>query len=308
MGKKKSVVIDDSVVEEKKKVAKTVIPAKAGIQLAENTKESDNAEADSRLRGNDDQESVEVQELAKSETAPEEKPAKDAKAKKEGKKSKRATKKEVARKANHSEKYRTAAEGVERSKRYPVLDAVEKAKATSYSKFDGSMEIHMNTAQKNMRGLVSLPFASGRKLTVLAFGKGAEDSGADIVGDDEKISAIQKGKVDFDVVVTTADWMPKLAKIAAILGPRGLMPNPKSGTITTDLKKAVTDIQSGKVEYKTDRNAQTMHLVIGKVSQDSGEIAANVKMLVNSIGKTRIKKVILAPTMGIGVKVDLGSI
>lgn len=271
MGKKKSVNMDDSVVEEVKATA---------AAAPEAVEETVDAEA----------------------------PAKDAKAKKEGKKSKRATKKEVKRKANRSEKYQKSAESVEKTRRYSILDAVEKAKAASYSKFDGTMEVHMNTAQKNMRGLISLPFASGRKLTVLAFGKGAEESGADMVGSDEKIAAIQKGKVDFDVVVTTADWMPKLAKIAAILGPRGLMPNPKSGTITTDLKKAVTEIQSGKVEYKTDRNAQTMHLVIGKVSQSSDEIAANVKTLVNSIGKTRIKKVVLAPTMGAGVKVDMTSL
>ncbi len=294
MGKKKSVIIDDSVAEEPKKKAPE---PKAPVETAP----AEEATAGKAVV----EEKAEAKDSAETTAAV---TSKGSKTKKEDKKSKRATKKEVKRKATKSEKYQKAAENIERTKRYSVLDAVEKAKVASFSKFDGSMEIHMNTAQKNMRGLVSLPFASGRKLTVLAFGKGADESGADIIGDDEKISAIQKGKVDFDVVVTTADWMPKLAKIAAILGPRGLMPNPKSGTITTDLKKAVTDIQSGKVEYKTDRNAQTMHLVIGKVSQSSDEIAANVKMLVNSIGKTRIKKVVLAPTMGAGVKVDLSSI
>ena len=140
MGKKKSVVIDDSVVEEKKKTKPTA--ERAGIQLADTIEDV-----------------VETLEVgASEEVEAETKPNKDTK---EGKVSKRATKKFVARKSNHSEKYRQSSEAVERSKRYSVLDAVEKAKATSYSKFDGSMEIHMNTAQKNMRGLVSLPFASG---------------------------------------------------------------------------------------------------------------------------------------------------
>jgi large subunit ribosomal protein L1 len=300
MGKKKSVIIDDSAVEVEsknkmqntKKEAEKAVVVEPKAELSEEKVQAD------------------VKAVEKDETTSEKKVS--SKAQKEGKKSKAATKKEAAlanaKKSNRSEKYKKASEEAEKSKRYNVTEAVERTKKGSYSKFDGTVEIHMSTNNKNMRGLVSLPFASGKKLTVLAFGKDASESGADIVGDDEKISAIQKGKVDFDVVVTTADWMPKLAKIAAILGPRGLMPNPKSGTITTDLKKAVTDIQSGKVEYKTDRNAQTMHLSIGKVSQSSEEIVANVKTLVNSIGKTRIKKVVLAPTMGPGVKVDMNSL
>jgi large subunit ribosomal protein L1 len=241
-----------------------------------------------------------VEEVAEEKT--------ETKAKKADKKSKRATKKVAARKETRSVKYRKAVEEIERTKRYNVSEAVTKAQAGSYSKFAGTVELHVNTAQKNMRGLISLPFATGRKLTVLAFGTGAEESGADIIGNEEKVAAIQKGKVDFDVVVTTPDWMPKLAKIAAILGPRGLMPNPKSGTITNDLKKAVTEIQSGKVEYKTDRNAQVMHLSIGKTTQASEEIVANIKTLINSIGKTRIKKLVVAPTMGPGVKVDMSSL
>jgi len=282
MGKKKSVIIDDSVQEEVKKspVIKTDVVA----------------------------EEESTSEIAASPEAPRNDEKVSTKTKKEDKKSKRATKKSAARKETRSVKYRKASEDVEKSKRYNVSEAVSKAQAGSYSKFAGTVELHVNTAQKNMRGLVSLPFATGRKLTVLAFGNGASESGADIVGTEEKIASIQKGKVDFDVVVTTADWMPKLAKIAAILGPRGLMPNPKSGTITADLKKAVTDIQSGKVEFKTDRNAQVMHLSIGKTSQPSDEIVQNIKTLINSIGKTRIKKIVIAPTMGPGVKVDMSSL
>lgn len=207
-----------------------------------------------------------------------------------------------------SVKYKDAAEKTEKSKRYSLVEAIDLAKQTSYSKFDGSLEIHLATNAKNIRGLVSLPFASGKKLKILAFGKGAEDSGADIVGDDNKLNEIIRGVTGFDVIVTTAEWMPKLARAAKVLGPRGLMPSPKNGTITTDLKKAVTEIQSGKVEYKTEKNGQAIHLTLGKVSQNTDEVFQNTKILFNAIGKTKIKKAVISPSMGMGIKIDLASI
>lgn len=209
-----------------------------------------------------------------------------------------------------SVKYKAAAEAaaIDKDLIYKVAEAVEMAQKGSYSKFPGTVEAHINTNVKNIRGLVSLPHAAGRKLTVLAFGKDAEDSGADMVGTEETIEEISKGKLGFDVLVTTAEWMPKLAKAAKILGPRGMMPNPKSGTITDDLKKAVTEIQSGKVEYRTEANGQVIHVSIGKVTQPVEEIVSNIKVLYNIIGKSRIKKITLAPTMGPGVKVELSSI
>ena len=142
----------------------------------------------------------------------------------------------------------------------------------------------------------------------MAFGKDSETSGADIIGTDELIEAINQGKVNFDLLVTTPDWMPKLAKIARILGPRGLMPNPKSGTITQDLKKAVEGFQSGKTEYKTEAKAPVIHLALGKLTQPTEELSANIKTLLQTLGKTRVKKVSLSPTMGPSVKLDLSSI
>ena len=170
------------------------------------------------------------------------------------------------------------------------------------------MEAHINTVQTGIRGLISLPFASGKKLKIVAFGKGADSSGADVSGTDDTIEEINKDKVDFDLLVTTPDWMPKLAKVARILGPRGLMPNPKNGTITDDLKKAVEGFQAGKTEYKTEPKANVIHLGLGKLDQPTEELSANVKTLLQTIGKTRVKQVRLAPTMGPGVKVDLASI
>lgn len=251
----------------------------------------------------------EKKEEEKGAVSAESQPAKESKAETKEKKvkaSKRAQKKGKAK--YRSVKYKEAAEKVEKSKRYPLTDAIDLAKQSSYTKFDGSLELHLNTSTKNIRGLVSLPFASGKKLKVLAFGKGAEESGADITGDDAKLNEIIRGITTFDVIVTTPEWMPKLARAAKVLGPRGLMPSPKNGTITDDLKKAVTEIQSGKVEYKTEKNGQVIHLSVGKVSQETAQVSANIKILFNAIGKTRIKKAVISPSMGIGTKVELSSI
>ncbi len=218
------------------------------------------------------------------------------------------TKKTATKVKPRGKKYKEVAELVDKQISYKLTEAIELTQKVSYSKFPATLEMHINTASKGIRGLVTLPYAAGKSLKVLAFGKGAEESGAEVVGTEETIDEILKGKRDFDVVVTTPEWMPKLAKAAKILGPRGLMPNPKSGTITQDLKKAVTEIQGGKTEYKTEANGKVIHLGIGKIDQPVEEISANVKVLYNIIGKSRIKKVTLAPTMGPGVKVDLSSI
>lgn len=210
-------------------------------------------------------------------------------------------------------KYLEAVKEVDKHQKYPLNDAVAMIQKGSYTKFPGTVEIHINTHVKNVRGLINLPFASGKKLTILAFGKGAEGSGADIVGTDAILETVLKGKVEaegkkFDVVITTPEWMPKLARAARILGPRGMMPNPKNGTISDDLKKVVGELQGGKVEYKTEANGQVIHLGIGKVTQPVEELSANIKMLYSTIGKSKIKKIVLSPTMGPGVKVDLASI
>lgn len=278
MGKTKTAIIDDSLPQvEAEKPRKKVNP-------------------------NPELEVKEIKVIKESEESKESKETKEKKTK-----TSKATVKKGKTKYR-SKKYREAAEKIEKSKNYALAEAIEKAKESSYSKFDGSLELHLNTSVKNVRGLVSLPFASGKKLKILAFGKGAQESGADVTGDDAKLSDIIKGKTEFDVVVTTAEWMPKLARAAKVLGPRGLMPSPKNGTITEDLKKAVSEIQSGKVEYKTQKDSQVIHLSVGKVSQDSDQILQNTKILFNAIGKTKVKKLVISPSMGLGVKVDLASI
>jgi len=207
-----------------------------------------------------------------------------------------------------SKKYQEAIKDLDRSKTYPLSEAVDMVKKLNYAKFNATLEAHINTVALGLRGLVSLPYASGKKLTILAIGRGADQSGADIFGTDGTIEEINKGKVKFDLVVTTPEWMPKLAKVARILGPRGLMPNPKNGTITDDLKKAVEGFQAGKTEYKTESKAPVIHLGLGKLDQPTEELSANIKTLIQTLGKTRVKKISLSPTMGPSVKVDLASI
>lgn len=205
-------------------------------------------------------------------------------------------------------KYQEKAKLVDPKKSYPLEEAVKLAQEVSFTKFPATLEAHINTTAKNLRGLVSLPYFAGKKLTILAFGKDAENSGADIIGTEETIKDIEAGKINFDVLVTTPQWMPKLAKAAKILGPKGLMPNPKNGTITENLPKTVEELKGGKIEYKTDKDAAVIHLPVGKVDQSVEEVASNIKVLYNTIGKSKIKKITLSPTMGPGVKIDLGTI
>lgn len=298
MGKKKTVMIDDSQVEEVKEPRKKLNPNPAEKQAVESPRAKLNPNR-AKLNPNPAIEKEgkvpEVSKVSKAEEKIESKKASKTESKKESK-------------VTHGKKYQEMREKVERNKPYPVAQAVELAKETSYTTFDGTVEIHVNTSVKNVRGLVSLPFASGKALTVIAFGKGADESGADIVGDDAKLADIVKGKINFDVIVTDPTWMPKLAGAAKVLGPKGMMPNPKNGTIASDLKKAVTEIKSGKVEYKTERNGQVIHLSVGKVSQATEEITQNVKLLLGTIGKTKIKQAVLTPTMGPSVKIDISSI
>lgn len=296
MGRPKIKIIDDSQpeAEEKKqkpsKKAAKLEPAKAISAVEPTTEVNDSDQEDGAKQTNSEQTGSASGALRPSEPPAQKKSQKPGKAK------------------PRSKKYQEVTKDLDRDKTYSLGEAVELVKKVSYSKFDGTLEAHLNTSQTGIRGLVALPFASGRKLTILNFGKGAEESGADIVGSDEVIEEINKGKVNFDLVVTTPEWMPKLAKVARILGPRGLMPNPKNGTITQDLKKAVEGFQAGKTEYKTESKAPVLHLSLGKLTQPNEELVSNIKALLQIIGKTRIKKLTLSPTMGPGIKVDLGSL
>lgn len=221
----------------------------------------------------------------------------------------------------HAKKYREVEILVDKSKDYAPEGAMELLAKTSTTKFDSSVEVHIRlnvdpqNAEQQVRGSLVLPNGTGKNKTVLAIvspekEKEAKDSGADFAGGEDLIGKIEKGWLEFDVVVATPDMMPKLGKIGKILGTKGLMPNPKVGTVTPNIGNVVKDIKKGMVEYRVDKNG-TMHLVFGKVSFGKEKLLENynalletvVKVKPNGVKGTYIKGVSVATTMGPGIKV-----
>lgn len=211
---------------------------------------------------------------------------------------------------------------IDKSKLYTTEEAVDLVKKTSYVKFDATVEVAFRLgvdprkAEQNLRGAVVLPHGTGKTRTVLVIAQGdkvkeAVDAGADFVGDVDYINKIQQGWFGFDVIVATPDMMPQLGKLGRILGPKGLMPNPKTGTVTTDVTKAVTEIKAGKVEYRVDK-AGNVHVPVGKVSFDNVKLAENMKTIFDTMVRIKpttvkgvyIKTITLTSTMGPGVKLD----
>ncbi len=225
-----------------------------------------------------------------------------------------------------SKKYTEALEKIEKGKLYSLEEAVKLVKETSTSKFDGTVEIavrlNLDTKKNDqqLRGAIVLPHGTGKAKKVLVLAKGdaakaATDAGADFVGDVDMITKIEKENwFEFDVIIATPEMMPLLGKLGKVLGPKGLMPNPKTGTVTMDTKKAVEDVKKGRVEYRTDSYAN-VHALVGKVSFDDEKLVDNVKAFMDVIIKSKpqaakgvyLKGVSLASTMGPGVKVDLSS-
>ena len=215
---------------------------------------------------------------------------------------------------------------VDRTKVYTVEEAVKLVKDTAIAKFDSSVEIamHLNLdtkkADQQLRGAILLPNGTGKTKRVLVLTKGdqasaAKETGADFVGDLDLIEKIEKENwFDYDVIIATPDMMPALGKIGKVLGPKGLMPNPKTGTVTTDVVKAVSEVKKGRVEYRTDSFAN-VHALVGKVSFTDEALVENIKAFVSLIVKSKpatvkgkyIKNVSISSTMGPGVKLDLTS-
>ena len=225
-----------------------------------------------------------------------------------------------------SKKYTEALSKIEKGKLYSLEEAVKLVKETSVSTFDGTVEIavrlNLDTKKNDqqLRGAIVLPHGTGKTKKVLVLAKGdaakaATDAGADYVGDVDMITKIEKENwFDFDVIIATPEMMPMLGKLGKVLGPKGLMPNPKTGTVTMDTKKAVEDVKKGRVEYRTDSYAN-VHALVGKVSFDDEKLVDNVKAFMDVIIKSKpqaakgiyLKGVSLASTMGPGIKVDLSS-
>lgn len=218
--------------------------------------------------------------------------------------------------------YRKVAEKVEAGKLYSLEDAVKLAAETNPAKFDASVEVHVRLnvdprqADQNIRATVSLPHGTGKTVRVAVFApeadhKAAKEAGADVVGDDTFLAQLDKEVLDFDILVATPQYMPKLGKYARLLGPRGLMPNPKSGTVATDVAKAVTEAKAGKVEYRVDKQA-IVHLGVGKVSFGADKLIENTKAFFESLQSQKpsslkggyVKTITVSTTMGPGVKVE----
>ena len=218
--------------------------------------------------------------------------------------------------------YRKLAEQVEAGKTYTLAEALELATKTSPSKFDASVEVHVRLgvdprqADQNIRTTVSLPNGTGKTVRVAVFAPEAElaaakAAGADIAGDEEFLKQLDKEELNFDILVATPQYMPKLGKYARLLGPRGLMPNPKSGTVATDVAKAVTEAKAGKVEYRVDKQA-IVHLSIGKVSFGAAKLEENARAFFDSLQAQKpgslkggyVKTTAISTTMGPGIKVE----
>jgi large subunit ribosomal protein L1 len=224
--------------------------------------------------------------------------------------------------AGHGKKYLEARAKVDREHEYSPSEAIALVKGTKVAKFDESVEVHIRTglnvrhADEQLRGTVALPNGLGKDVTVAVFAKGdkakeAEEAGADVVGAEDLAERVQEGFTDFDVAIATPDLMPVVGRLGRILGPQGKMPNPRVGTVTMDVAKAVQESKAGKVEYRTDRTAN-VHLTIGKTSFEDEALLGNYTALLEEIIRAKppgakgryIKSITLAATMGPGVKVD----
>lgn len=224
-----------------------------------------------------------------------------------------------------SKKHQEAVKLIDRTKTYEIEEAVSLLKEVSKANFDETAEVAFRLgvdpkkADQQIRGAMVLPHGTGKTQRVLVFAKGekakeAEDAGADYVGEGEYIEKINSGWFDFDVIVATPDMMAEVGKLGRVLGPRGLMPNPKTGTVTFEVEKAVNDIKAGKVEYRVDKQSN-VHVPFGKVSFENNKLAENLAAIIEQIVKVRpqsakgiyIKNVSIASTMGPGIKIDVSN-
>ena len=223
----------------------------------------------------------------------------------------------------HGKRYNEAAKLVDRTTLYEAPEAIAILRKTANAKFDETVELHVRTgcdgrhAEQQIRGAVVLPHGTGKTVRILVFAKGAKvdeatAAGADFVGGEEFIPKIQnEGWFDFDVVVATPDMMGVVGRLGKVLGPKGLMPNPKAGTVTMDITKAIADIKAGKVEYRLDK-ANIIHVPVGKASFSEADLADNLQTLIDALNKARpaalkgtyMKSAVLTTTMGPGIKLN----
>jgi len=217
-------------------------------------------------------------------------------------------------------------EKINTSKVYNPIEAIKILKENSYTKFEESIEIAINLGidpnktDQNIRGMINLPKGNGKNINVAVLTKGdkqneAKEAGADLVGENDLIDSISSGKINFDLLIATPDMMPSIGKVAKILGPKGLMPNPKLGTVTQDLKTAIQNAKSGQVQYKNEKSG-IVHAGIGKMNFNEDDLLDNLKAFFSAINKSKpdtvkgsfIKKVTIASTMGVGLEINVASL
>ena len=217
-------------------------------------------------------------------------------------------------------------EKINTSKVYNPIEAIKILKENSYTKFEESIEIAINLGidpnktDQNIRGMIILPKGTGKNINVAVLTKGdkqneAKEAGADLVGENDLIDSISSGKINFDLLIATPDMMPSIGKVAKILGPKGLMPNPKLGTVTQDLKTAIQNAKSGQVQYKNEKSG-IVHAGIGKMNFNEDDLLENLKAFFKAINKSKpdtvkgsfIKKVTIASTMGVGLEINVASL
>jgi len=227
---------------------------------------------------------------------------------------------------SHSKRLKSAYQNIDRKAVYELAEAVKKIKAAASAKFDETVEIAMNLgvdprhADQNVRGVVALPHGTGKSVRVAVFAKGpkaeeAQKAGADLVGADDLAEKIQAGAIDFDRCIATPDMMPVVGRLGKVLGPRGLMPNPKLGTVTTDVAGAIKAVKGGQVEFRVEK-AGIVHAGVGKTSFGEDALVENIRAFVDAISRakpsgakgTYIKRISLSSTMGPGVRIEVGSI
>tara|TARA_Y100001970_G_C13848592_1_gene658158 strand:- start:39 stop:728 length:690 start_codon:yes stop_codon:yes gene_type:complete len=217
-------------------------------------------------------------------------------------------------------------ENIDVTKVYEPIEAIKILKENSFTKFEEALEVAINLGidtnktDQNIRGVISLPKGTGKKINVAVLAKGeklneAREAGADLVGENDLIESISAGKINFELLIATPDMMPAIGKVAKILGPKGLMPNPKLGTVTQDVKTAVHNAKAGQVQYKNDK-AGIIHAGIGKMSFNDDDLLENLKNFFSSINKSKpdtvkgsfVKKVTIASTMGVGLEINVTSL
>lgn len=197
-------------------------------------------------------------------------------------------------KAPRGRRYQEARKKVDPNKFYPLVEAIKLLKNTSITRFNGSIDVHLNVKEIGLKGEVQFPYPTGKKQNIR-------------IADDQLIKELEQGKINFTTLIATPEIMSKLLKFAKLLGPKGLMPNPKAGTIS-DKPQELAKQLAGKVQFRTETKAPLIHMVIGKVDDKEEQLAANFQALIKAVGRNNIKKAVLTSTMGPGVKVDLASI